>query len=115
MDTVPLQPDMYSAVAVGIAAQGLTYSDLFRQRQLLRRDVHTPDIVIVSAAGYLKEAAHLADAVFLPVTVDPFVFDACFHPFPVSERKSRMSSFSIFSRCISYACSATISLGAASL
>ena len=79
------------AVAVGIAAQGLTYSDLFRQRQLLRRDVHTPDIVIVSAAGYLKEAAHLADAVFLPVTVDHFVFDACFHPFPVAVFRSKVS------------------------
>ena len=115
MDTVSFQPDMYSAIAVSAAAPRLTFPDFLCQRQILCRDIHAPDIVIISAAGYFEETTHLADAVFPPVTVDYFVFDAYFHFFPVSERKSRMSSFSIFSRCISFACSATISLGAASL
>ena len=75
MDAVPFQPNMYSAVAVGTFAFCLTFPDFLCQRQILCRDVHAPDIVIVSAAGCLKEAAHLTDAVFLSVTVDYFVFE----------------------------------------
>ena len=48
------------------------------------------------------------------MTVDHLVFDAGLHSLPVSERKSRSNAFSIFSRCISYACSATTSRGAES-
>lgn len=41
------------------------------------------------------------DAVLLTVTVDNLILYACLHSFPVSERKSRNSSFSIFKRRIS--------------
>ena len=109
MDSAPFQPDMYSAVSVGVPALGLTLADLLSQRQIPRRYLHSLYIPIVAAAWDAEEAAHFANAVLSPVTVDYLVFDVGLHPFPVSERKSRSNSFSILSRCISYACSATMS------
>ena len=101
MDSVSLQPDMYPAVAIGTSAFFLALADLLSQRQILCRYLHPFNIPIVTAAGDTKEAAHLADAILLPVAVDYLIFDAGLHSFPVSERKSRSNSFSILSRCIS--------------
>ena len=98
---------MNPAVAVGASAFCLTFPDSLCQGKIFCRDVHASDIVIVSAARYAKEEAHLADAVFPPVSVDHFVLDACFHSFPVSERKSRIRSFSIFKRLFSLLASLT--------
>ena len=106
MHSVPLQPDMYSAVSVGVPALGLTLADLLSQRQIPRRYLHSLYIPIVAAAGDTEETAHLADAIHLPVTVDHLVFDAGLHSFPVSKRKSRNNSTSIFNRLFSclYSC-----------
>ena len=89
MDSVSLQPDLYSAVAVGVPAFGLTLADLLGQWQILCGFLHSLYKPIVAAARDAEEMAHLADAVFSPVPVDYFVLDAGLHSFPVSERKSR--------------------------
>ena len=98
MCSVSLQPDVYPAVPVSISALCLTLFDLLGQRQILCRDVHAMDIVVIPAARHTEEAAHLTDAVFLPMTVDYFVFDDRLHSLPVSKRKSRSNAFSIFNR-----------------
>ena len=99
--SVPLQPDLYSTVAIGTPALNLALADLLGQREIFCRYLHSLYIPIIAAAGDAEKAVHLADAVLLPVTVDYLVFDAGLHSFPVSERKSRSNSFSILSRCIS--------------
>ena len=109
MDSVSFQPNVHPSVAVGALAFALALADLLGQRQILGRSLHSLYIPVVAAAGNAEEPTHLADAILLPVTVDHLVFDAGLHSFPVSERKSRSNAFSIFSRCISYACSATTS------
>ena len=111
MDSVSIEPDMHSPVAIGAFAFCLALTNLLGQWEILCRYLHSLYISIVTTARDAEEAAHLADAVFLPVAVDHLVFDAGLHSFPVSERKSRSNSFSIFSRCISYACSATMPRG----
>ena len=113
MDSVSFQPDMHSPVAIGASAFNLAFSDLLGQGQILCRDLHPFDISIVAATWDAEEPAHLTDTVLLPVMVDHLIFNAGFHSFPISERKSRNNSFSIFNRLISYACSATMSLGSA--
>ena len=97
----------YAAVAVGISAFRLTFPDPLCQRQILRRGIHALYIVVISAARYAKEAAHLTDAIFLPVTIDDPVFDACPHflcrsrfssPFTTSFPLS--PNFSAICRCV---------------
>ena len=102
MDSVSLWPDMYSAVAAGAAAWRLTLSYLLSQWQILFWNIHMLNISAVSAAGHFREPTHLADTVLLPVTIDNFIFDAGFHSFPASERKSRSSFTSIFNLLFSY-------------
>ena len=95
MDSVSIEPDMHSPVAIGAFAFCLALTNLLGQWEILCRYLHSLYISIVAAAGDAEEAAHLADAVLLPVAVDHLVFDAGLHSFPVSERKSRINSFSI--------------------
>lgn len=52
---------MYPAVAVGIAIAGLTLTNLFSQRQVFCRFIHSDDVRIISAAGYAEEPAHFAN------------------------------------------------------
>ena len=95
MDSVSFQPNVHPSVAVGALAFALALADLLGQRQILGRSLHSLYIPVVAAAGNAEEPTHLADAILLPVTVDHLVFDAGLHSFPVSERKSRINSFSI--------------------
>ena len=111
MNTFAFQPNVYSAVAVGASTLSLTYSNLFSQRQILCRNIHSFYLVVVSAAGHTEETAHLTDTVSRPMAIDYLVFDAGFHSFPVSERKSRRSSTSILSRLFSYLYSCKVLAG----
>ena len=111
MDPVPLQPDLHSPVAIGALALRLALTDYLSQRQILFRNLHSFYILIVSAAWDTEEPAHLADAVPLLMTVDHFVFDAGLHSFPMSERKSRSNSTSIFNRLFSYLYSCKVFAG----
>lgn len=95
IDSVPLQPDVHSPVAIGALAFCLTLTDLLGQRHVLCRYLHSFQIPIVATARDAEETAHLADAVLFPVPVDHLILDAGLHSFPVSERKSRSNSFSI--------------------
>lgn len=63
--TVSLQPNMYSAIAVGAATLGLTFTNKLGKRQILCRNIHSLYIVVVPTSGYAEEAAHLANAVLL--------------------------------------------------
>ena len=111
MNSVPFQPNMHSAVAAGVPACGLAFADLFGQREILCRHLHSLYIPIVTTARDAEEAAHFADAVLLPVTVYHLVFYAGLHSFPVSERKPRNSSTSIFNRLFSYLYSCKVLAG----
>ena len=95
MDSVPFQPDMDPAVAVDTPTFSLAFTNLLGQRQILCRYLHSFYIPIITAAGNAEETAHFTDVIFLTVTIDHLVFGAGFHSFPVSERKSRIRSFSI--------------------
>ena len=95
IDSLSFQPDMYPAVTVSVLAFVLALADLLGQRQILCRYLHSFYIPIITAAGNAEETAHFTDVIFLTVTIDHLVFGAGFHSFPVSERKSRIRSFSI--------------------
>ena len=92
---------MHSAVAVRAMTMRLTFPNFVCQGQIASGNIHSFDIVIVAASGHLKEPAHFADAIFLPMTVDDHIFYAYPHFLSVSERKSRINSFSILNRCSS--------------
>ena len=102
---------MHSTVAVGSMAMLLTLSDLICKRQIPCRNIHSLDIVIIATSWYLKEPAHLADWIFVFVTIDHHIFYACPHFLSVSERKSRNNSFSIFNRLFSYLYSCSVLAG----
>ena len=46
---------------------------------------------LIWSVGRKVSVQQIGIAVFLPVTVDHFVFDACFHPFPVAVFRSKVS------------------------
>ena len=58
-------------------------------------DNHSFDEPVVSAARHTEKSTHFTDWVFFSVTEDNLIFYWCFHFPSVSERKSRISSFSI--------------------
>ena len=102
---------MYSAIAVGAMTVFLTFPDHLGKRQIPCRNLHSFDIVIVTASWNLEESAHLADWIFALVSIDHHIFYACPHFLSVSERKSRKSSFSIFNRLFSYLYSCNVFAG----
>lgn len=63
--TVSLQPNMYSSIALGAAALGLTFTNKLGKRQILCQNIHSLYIVVVPTSGYAEEAAHLANVVLL--------------------------------------------------
>ena len=69
------------------------------------------DKIIISASGYLKEATHDGYRIFISVPVDYRIFCPWSHFLSVECRKSRNSSFSIFSRLFSYLYSASVFAG----
>ena len=97
MDSLPFQRNLHSAIAVCIAHFLLAGAYLFRKRQILCGHVHPTGKAVVSASGHLKESTHFADGILLPMPIDSSVFDRYSHFLSVSERKSRISSFSVSS------------------
>ena len=89
---------MHSTVSIGLAALILAFSYLFGQWQIPCGYIHFWHISVISTSGYLKEPAHFANWIFLFVMVDHHIFYACSHFLSVSERKSRINSFSISKR-----------------
>ena len=102
MDPVPFQPDMHSPVAIGAFALSLALADLLGQREILCGYRHPLYVPVIAAAGDAEDAAHFTDAVLFTMSVNDIVFNADLHSFPVSERKSRSNSTSIFNRLFSY-------------
>ena len=102
VDFVPLEPNVHSAVAVGLLAFSLALPDLLGQRQIFCRFIYSFHIAVIAAARDAKDMAHFSDAVLSPMPVNDIVFDAGFHFLSVSERKSRSNSFSIFKRLFSF-------------
>ena len=95
MNAFALKPYLHSPVPICLFALLLTELDLIGQRQIPIRDLHSFYVIVIAASGHFKESAHLADRILVLVPVDHQVFDPCSHFLPVSERKSRISSFSI--------------------
>ena len=108
---VPFEPNVYSAVAIGLFALSLALPDLLGQRQIFWRYIHSFHIAVIPAAGDAEDAAHFDDAVLFPMPVNDIVFYVGFHFLSVSERKSRSSSTSIFNRLFSYLYSCSVFAG----
>ena len=95
MYPLPVKPDMHPAVSICSSAFLLTLPDPLYQRLILGRNIHSWYKSIISASWYIEKSAHLANGIPIFVTVDRHVFYACLHFLSASERKSRISSFSI--------------------
>lgn len=78
----------------------------FSKGQIFGQGIHPADISVVTATGYFKKTTHFADGILFSVSIYDLVFYADLHSFPVSKRKSRNSSTSIFKRLFSYLYSA---------
>ena len=111
VDASLLQHQSHSAVAIRTKAALSLFRDDFCKGRVFLRPAQTMDEIIVSAAGYLKEATHNGYRIFVSVPVDYCVFCPWPHFLPVERRKSRNSSFSIFSRLFSYLYSASVFAG----
>ena len=89
----------------------LLYTNLFCKFKVFRRAVHLFDVLIVTASGNLKNFAQIFYCILCTVPMNDCILETWLHFLSMDRIKSRSSSFSIFNRLISYACSATISLG----
>ena len=98
MYSLPFKPYMHSTVTIGAATMFLTLPDLLCKWQVPCGNVHSLDIVIVTASRNLKEPTHFTNWIFILMTIDHHIFYACSHFLSVSERKSRNNSFSILNR-----------------
>ena len=99
MYSLPFKPYMHPAVTISAVAVFLTRSNLLGKRKIPCRYIHSFDIVIVTTSRHLKEPAHFANPIFVLMAIDHHILYTCPHFLSVSERKSRMSSFSI-SNCL---------------
>lgn len=81
---------------------GLTFGYLCSKFFVFVGLIHSVFAAIVSGSRYSKILAHLTDRIFLLMPIDHQKFYVYFHFLSVSERKSRISSFSI-SRCLIFA------------
>ena len=111
MNPLSLKPNMHSTVAVSSSIFFLALSDLFSKRQILRRNIHSCYKTIITTSGHIEEAAHFTNRILILVTIDHHIFYAGSHFLPVSERKSRNNSFSIFRRLFSYLYSCKVFAG----
>ena len=89
---------MHSAVTISLAALILTFPYFLCQGKIPCRYIHSWNISIISASWYSKEPAHLTYGISSFMSVDYHIFYACPHFLSVSERKSRINSFSISNR-----------------
>ena len=106
VDAFAFKPDTHSAVSICVPALCLTLSYFFSKGQIFGQGIHPADISVVTATGYFKKTTHFADGILFSVSIYDLVFYADLHSFPVSKRKSRNSSTSIFKRLFSYLYSA---------
>lgn len=95
-----LQPQ--PPVAIGSPASHLLRPEKLRQRCVRLWPAQAVDESIVAASGY---------GILSFVAVYHCIFYLCPHFFPMDRRKSRSSSFSIFSRLFSYLYSASVFAG----
>ena len=106
-----LQYHPHPAVAIRAKAALPLFCNDFCKDCIFLRSTQTMDEIIVSASGYLKEATHDGYRIFISVPVDHSIFCPWSHFLSVECRKSRNSSFSIFSRLFSYLYSASVFAG----
>ena len=95
MNTSSFQPYRYTAITVCLLSFSLTFTNELGKLQILCRLIHAINKAVITAARYFKESAHLTDAVFVFVSIYDTILDLQSHFLSVSERKSRISSFSI--------------------
>ena len=111
VETSLLQYPPHPAVAIYTKAVLSLFRDDFCKGFVFLRLAQTMDEIIVSAAGYLKEATHNGYRIFISVSVDHCIFFPWPHFLSVEHRKSRSNSFSIFSCLFSYLYSASVFAG----
>ena len=102
VDALLLQHQPHPAVAIGMKAALPLLRDDFRKSRVFLRPAQSMDKIIISASGYLKEAAHDGYWIFVSMPMDHCVFCSWPHFLSMERRKSRNSSFSIFSRLFSF-------------
>ena len=102
VDAALLQHQPHPAVAIGTKAAFLLLRDDFCKSRVFLRPAQSMDKIIISASGYLKEAAHDGYWIFVSMPMDHCVFCSWPHFLSMERRKSRNSSFSIFSRLFSF-------------
>ena len=113
-DAFTIQPELHSTVAVCLFTRFLLCTNLFCKFKVFRRVVQMFDVLIVTTSGNLKNFAQVFYCIPCTVPMNDCIFETWLHFLSMDRIKSRSSSFSIFNRLISYACSATMSLGWAS-
>ena len=99
--TVFVQPKMHPAMAVCILATFLLTCNLVYDCLVWIWMVQLMNVSVIPTPGNTKEFAHPPNRILFPITVNHGIFRLCSHFLPVDRRKSRSSSFSIFSRSIS--------------
>ena len=110
-DFFTVQPEFHSAIAVCLFARFLLYTNLFCKFKVFRRVVQMFDVLVVTTSGNPKNFTQIFYCILCTVPMNDCILETWLHFLSMNCVKSRSSSFSIFSRLISYACSATISLG----
>ncbi|MDY3014072.1 MAG: hypothetical protein SOR61_02550, partial [Evtepia sp.] len=105
------QPQPHPPVSVGTVAAFLLLCDSFSKSCVLFRLAQTMDKIVVAATGYTKKSAHDGYRIFCLMLIYNMVFDFWSHLPSIDCRKSRNSSFSIFSLLFSYLYSANVLAG----
>ncbi len=89
---------MHSAITISFTAFILTFFYLFCQMQIFCRDLHSIDIIVIPAAWHFEKITHLTNVILFFVSVNSHIFYACSHSLSVSKRKSRISSFWMYTK-----------------
>ena len=79
----------------------LIFDDLSCQRLIPILLIHSFYIAVITASGHFKKQAHGCNRIVLFIPENHPILQFRFHLLPVSWRKSRNNSFSIFNRLIS--------------
>lgn len=98
---VLVQPELHSAIAVGILTPFLLTCNLIYDCLIRVWLVQSLNIRIIPASGNAKKSAHSVNGMVLPVTVYYSIFYPVAHSLSMDCRKSRSNSFSIFKRSFS--------------
>ena len=100
MNTSFFKSNIYFAMFICFDTFLLTFLYFLCQRQILCKYIHSGNIFVISTLGYIKESAHFTDRIFFLIPINSHIFYSCPYFFSVFERKSCISSFSIFSLLI---------------